>query len=395
MKITSEQQARLTENESQLKKLNQTIEKKIRAREEELNKINELYDKKEDMALLEGEEQYARALDRNAQRVVGASKDFENKIEAYRARLADTQQLVQREEHNLKTTEAQKLEGIKKNLAANFEDKYQSALSEQQAIEFNTQTAIGEIAANAKNEKDKIERHAQFEISTLASGFDQKIKNNESTFRARLENEQKKQKMLAEREQQELKDNLLEETTRMKRMGDEKNRIQHDQLLFSDKHHQNIIKQKTDDFRFRYEKIVKEHDTIIKELESQLALDMKKMVEKSATDKALYAKRLDDRFYQVEKLNPVVTELPEAVEVSIELPEHEKENFHLSAQGRNIKMTLSRKYANSITAPDGSVDKSTRSELFSKEVGVKDILNSNKITQRYDQGVLTYRILKA
>ena len=238
MKITSEQQARLTENESQLKKLNQTIEKKIRAREEELNKINELYDKKEDMALLEGEEQYARALDRNAQRVVGASKDFENKIEAYRARLADTQQLVQREEHNLKTTEAQKLEGIKKNLAANFEDKYQSALSEQQAIEFNTQTAIGEIAANAKNEKDKIERHAQFEISTLASGFDQKIKNNESTFRARLENEQKKQKMLAEREQQELKDNLLEETTRMKRMGDEKNRIQHDQLLFSDKHYQ-------------------------------------------------------------------------------------------------------------------------------------------------------------
>lgn len=396
MKVArSEQEVAFRENEDRLKRQNETLAKKINARQEEIKTIEELYDKKADMAILEGEDQYARALDRNSQRIVGISKDFEDKIKAYKDRLKDTQVMVEKEEATLRSSEDEKIKGLKRNFAENYEEKFQSALEDQRNIQFNTKSSVDNIAAQAMNEQRAMEARTTVEMNALTEHFNQKVGNADTDYRRKLENDLRKHQMDLSRQKEDLNRQMLEDTGRLKRVGTEKTRIQQDQLSLMDKHQQNMVKQRTDDFRARYEKMVNEHESIIKELESKLAADMKKMVEKSANDKTLFINKLDDRFYQVEKLNPIVTETPDSVEVALEIPPHEKENFHLSAQGRNIKMTLSRKFTDTLTTPDGSLNKSTRSELFSKEVLTKDILNSNKITQKYDQGVLTYKIAKA
>lgn len=396
MKIAGrDQELQLKEQEDQYKKLNSSYEKKIRAREKEIKAVEELYDKKAQMASLEGEDQYIQALDRNSKRIVGVSKEFEDKIQSYKDRLRETQKKVETEEETLKSSEQSKITGLKKNLENNFQEKYQASVEEQQYIENSTKNAIAEISSKSLNDRRAIESKAQFDINALSDDYGKKVMDTESNYRAKLENDLKKQKHEGTKQQEELKLNMLEETHKLTRLGTEKNRIQNDQMNLLEKHQQNMIKQKTDDFKARYEKLVVEHDTIIKDLEKELHADMKKMMEKSATEKKSVANKVDDHFYQIEKLAPVVVESPTDVEVSLEIPEHEKENFHLSAQGRNIKMTLSRKFSDSITAPDGSLNKSTRSELFSKDVTTKDLLNSNKITQKYENGLLTYKVLKA
>jgi HSP20 family molecular chaperone IbpA len=81
--------------------------------------------------------------------------------------------------------------------------------------------------------------------------------------------------------------------------------------------------------------------------------------------------------------------------VSIPITEYEKENVFLSTQGRQIKMTLSRKYSDASMALDGSKNKSTRSELFSKEFTTKDLLDHRDIQRNYIDGILTFKIKKA
>ncbi len=396
MKISAkDQELQLHEQERQFKKLNAGYEKKVRARENEIKKVDELYDKKATMASLEGEDQYIQALDRNSQRIVGVSKEFEDKIQSYKDRLKETQARVESQEINLKTNEKDKLTGMKKNLENNFNEQYSTSVDSQRAIEESTNNTLADITLRSNSEKNAIESKGQFEVSALSDEYSKKTKDVEVINRARMQNELNKHKLEFTQQQDELKANMLKDSGRLKRLGSEKSRIQNDQLTFMDRHQQNTVKQKTDDFKIRYEKMVQEHNTIIQDLDTHLNADMKKMVEKSSSDKQLVASKIDDRFYQIEKLNPTVTETLDSVEVSLPIAEHEKENFHLSAQKRNIKMTLSRKFTETLTAIDGSIDKSTRSELFSKDVATKDLLNSNKISQKYENGVITYKIMKA
>ena len=81
--------------------------------------------------------------------------------------------------------------------------------------------------------------------------------------------------------------------------------------------------------------------------------------------------------------------------VHIPVAEYEKENINISTRGRSIKITLSRKYTDSLNADDGSLNKTTRSELFSKELATNDLLSSKDITQSYKDGILSFKIKKA
>ncbi len=396
MKVTGrDQELLLKEQENQFKQLNSSYVKKIKARENEIKKVDDLYDKKTAMASIEGEDQYIQALDRNSQKIVGVSKEFEDRIQSYKDRLKDTQTRVESEEINLKANQKDKITGIKQNHSYNFVEQYEASADDLSTIEESTRNTLDNIILRSNSEKNVIETKGQFEIRTKSDEYDKKTKDAEVTNRARMQNELNKQKLEWTKEQNELKANMQGDNNRLKRLVTEKSRIQTDQLASMDKQQQNTIKQGSEDFKIRYNKTVQEHDTIIRDLESQLNADMKRMVEKSTTDKRLVANKSDDPFYQVEKLNTTVTEGLDSVQVALPIAEHEKENFHLSAQGRNLKMTLTRKFAESLAAKDGSLDKSTRSELFSKDVATKDILNSNKITQKYEDGVLTYKIMKA
>jgi HSP20 family molecular chaperone IbpA len=154
------------------------------------------------------------------------------------------------------------------------------------------------------------------------------------------------------------------------------------------------LAQKQSDFKIRYENLVKEHDTLLTQLKGHFDADVKKMAMESAVQKKAIPNKSDDSFYRVETLNPTMVENEKEYLVSLNVPEHEKENVHLTVHGRGVKMTLSRKFADTIEATDGSTNKSSRTELFSKEFPCKDILDSKQVAQNYEDGVLNFRVKK-
>ena len=394
MKISPEA-VKLQENEDLYKRLNKSIEKKIASKEKEIKGIDEIYEKRKITAKFEGEQDFAQSIDRNQQRILAESGVFEEKIQSYRDKLKESQDAVAREEEVLRTSGKAKTEAMKMQMQDNHEESYNAARAIQDQIQSDNKNLVHEIATKTKSDKIALESNAQYEINALSSQLNQKSMDNEKDFRAKIDNDLQMHKIEVDRQKDELKKMMAADGERNKRLADEKNRVATAQLSFQDKHQQNMLVQKDQDFKVRYEQMVKDHDSILKSISTRFEADVKKVVDKTSSDKKLVEDKSADPFYRVEKLNPKMAEDAKDVTVSLAIPEHEKENVILSTQGRQIKLTLTRKYSEMITSNDGSIDKSTRSELFSKEFGTKDILNPREITQTYEDGVLTYKIKKA
>lgn len=396
MKVgTGDQALAFKENEDLYKRMNKSIEKKIESKQAEIKNLDTLYDKKIEMARAEGEDQYLQSLDRNNQRMISDSGVYEEKIKGYQDKLKQVQSTVAKEELNLKTSEKQKLDELKTQLEENFQEQYDNTLQNQREIAESTQAAVKEITAKSKSEKTIMEGNAQFEINALSSGFNQKAANSEKEFRSKLDNDVRLHNAEINTQKEDLKKLMTLDMEKNKRLSTEQNRVNHDQLTFQELHQKDMLAQREKDFKVRYENMVKEHDTILKGLSAKFEADAQQVTASTSTDKKILGDKSTDPFYKVDKLNPKMVEDLKTVTVSVPVAEYEKENIHLSTQGRSIKITLSRKYSDSLNSEDGSLNRSTRSELFSKELNTTDLLSPKNITQHYSDGVLHFKINKA
>jgi HSP20 family molecular chaperone IbpA len=76
------------------------------------------------------------------------------------------------------------------------------------------------------------------------------------------------------------------------------------------------------------------------------------------------------------------------------VPAHEKENVHLVTNGRKIKITLNKRFEDLVEDKDGTVNRSSKTQLYSKEVMVKDLINPKNMQVKYEDGEITYKIAK-
>jgi HSP20 family molecular chaperone IbpA len=392
---TSEQSPIFKENEDLYKRLNKSLEHKIASKEDEIKNIDKLYDKKIEQAKLEGESDYMQNLDRNQQRIMGETNAYEEKMKGYQERLQKTHDTVAQEEASIKTTQKDKLDSLKTELERNFQDQYANLQEDRREIQESTRNAVKEISTKSKSEKSLIQQNSQFEMNALASSYNQKAADSESSFRSKLDQDVRLHNAEIAQQKDELKKLSDVDMEKNKRLSSEKNRVAQDQLTYQSKHQEEMLKQRDADFKVRYERIVQDHNKILKDLSDHLESDIKKIVDSNSSKKKVIEERIHDPFYQVDKLEPKMYEELKTVTVALPVAEYEKENVHLSTQGRNIKITLSRKYSDNLNDENGGINRSTRSELYSKEFNTKDLLSSKDITQSYEDGLLTFKIKKA
>ncbi|MBC7538304.1 MAG: Hsp20 family protein [Bacteriovorax sp.] len=389
---------KVTDNSTELLDYSKKLDNKLRnetiKKETEIDNLKKIYEKKIDATKVEGEDNYVNSIKRNDDLLVGASKNYEDKLNNYRENLEKTQKSISQEENSLKSDHNQKMEGFKDQYLSNMHEQFKSANDNQEALHQETQNNLQTITDKSRAEKIHLDTTARAEINALSSEYNQKGVSTEREYRATLDNDLRAHQADINLQKTELKKVMDKTTEQNKRLETEKAKVQTDELTYLDLHQKDILSQKQSDFKVRYENLVKEHETLLTELKTHFAADVKKMVEQNAGQKRIIANRSDDQFYRVETLKPTIVENVKEYVVSIAVPEHEKENVHLSVHGRGVKMTLTRKYTESMDDKDGSTNRSTRNELYSKEFPSKDILNPKQVVQKYEDGVLTYKIQK-
>lgn len=376
------------------KKLDGRLKNETRKKEAELKSVGELYQKKIESAKITGQDQYINSLNQNEELLVSAAQDYENKLKGYKENLGKTQTVLTQQEMSLKQDNMQKIENAKDQHKSNIDEQFRQAQDNQAEINADMKNNVQIITNKSAQEKASVENKAQASVSALAREYSSKNASEERNYRNQLGQDVIMHQEALKSQQTELKNMADKTTEKNKRLVSEKINVQKGELSYLDNHQKDILTQKSNDFKVRYDNIVKEHNQLLAELTNHFEVDVKKMVEQSAVKKKAISNKAEDSFYRIETLSPKIVETEKEFKVSLPVPEYERENVHLSVRGRGVKMTLTRRFADSFEEVDGSINRSTKNELFSREFPSKDLLNAKLVDQKYENGVLTYRIKK-
>jgi HSP20 family molecular chaperone IbpA len=104
--------------------------------------------------------------------------------------------------------------------------------------------------------------------------------------------------------------------------------------------------------------------------------------------------RAQDSFYHLTSLEPQLREDEKYYYIDIKSPPHEKENYHLTAHDRKIKLSFNRRSQERFEEGE-EVQTSNKSEAITREFKVAEIVNDKKLTESYKNGILSYRLPKA
>jgi HSP20 family molecular chaperone IbpA len=389
---------KVNENNSDLADYSKRLDKKLvnqtLKKENEIENIKKINDKQIEEVKNQGETAYVNALKRNDDLLTGVSKDYEEKLNKYKSKLEETHKNLTSEENALREDHSEQMKNYKTQSQNSLKDRFQVTDENQRTVLQQAKNSLNNISNNSHFEINRMESLAKANVNSISQSFNKKEAMAESEFRDIAHNELQTHQADLLSQRSDFKKNIETNSAKNKRLESEKLKAQTAELNYRDNHQKDILSQKQTDFAVRYENLTKEHDSLLANLKKHFDEDVKKMFEENSSKKRVIASKSDDQFYRIETLNPKIVDSPKEFFVSLAVPEHEKENVHLSVQGRNVKMTLTRKYSESMEAKDGTIDKSNRNELFSKEFPSKDLLNQKQVVQKYENGILSFKIQK-
>lgn len=103
-----------------------------------------------------------------------------------------------------------------------------------------------------------------------------------------------------------------------------------------------------------------------------------------------------DDFYHFGKLEVNVSELPNQDGYKVEVPvaEHEKNHVQMRAEKRELRLSMERRYENTIEE-DNMKNSINKVESVVSKIPVKNIIDPKTITKNYADGILTFEIKNA
>lgn len=397
MKVASStsQQELKDQEAAQLQKLLKRQRNLVIQKEGEISSLNKMYDEKKDILRDQGQIEVFNQTEKNRMDVESSLIDKEQQLEKIKQDLADT---------------SSKFESQRQFIEGNYKEKFDhmTTLHADNLIDLTERT---------KDQAHEMATKANFEIKDIS------LKNNEGISNANYEAKLKTNEILTSnnRSLESLKNSLKNDEKNIKKGQDEivkeiekehqakvvdlrnkgkleiseRNKMNEIQIKNEDVQHQDILNQKRISFEQKYNELEKNHTQILSRLKERLDSQIKQVVDAYSAEKNLVNSRSNDGFYQVTKFEPIVKDELNHYIISVPIPEHEKESVNLTAQNRDVIVTLNRRFSDKIE--DKLTDesfKTSRSEVLTKKLKVPELMDSKKITTNYENGFLNFKIIK-
>lgn len=392
MKVDKSQ---FNENKRYLEKLVDSQRNEIASRQTEIENIKDYYNKKIDQSKLDNEVALLNVRDRNQAELIEASSHQEERLNELKKNLVQTQENLEKQKRNLSTEHDHQIENMNRDHALKTKDIFDRSRTQMQDINFEANSQIKKVRSDSEQSIQKIEHDTKMELNKASFDAGLKVsqaqnhqaksmKDNEARFRQQLK-----------KNEAEHKTRVAEETFKNQIEFSNRQRIFQDKNEALDKHHQDLLLSEKKAFETKYAKAVQDHQSILKELENKLNKEMMSAIKSNAEQKDFIEFKAHDPFYSLKTLESNMREDDSAYYLDIPTPEHERDNYVVTAHKRKIKISFSRRSEERIDGEKGSVHASRRSESLTKEFNVDKILDSKKVTTAYNDGILTFKIVKA
>ncbi|EQC46336.1 Hsp20/alpha crystallin family protein [Bacteriovorax sp. Seq25_V] len=388
MKTTLDQQ-----NREYLNKLTEAQRNIIAKKENEIEKIDVLYDKKLENVKKEGDLALYNQVELN-------KVDIENSLLSKQERLEKIQA-----QHKVNT---QKFVDQEQALKSDYFERYEDLTNqhEQSIIDVNTRNQLinRDIVDKSNRTIKDIQKNSELGVQDVL--FDTKIRADELsrdldskfiTINRAHDNQVKVVSSQHDTQLEEIQRNHNQTIDELQR----KNSIDRNQRIASEKHitksevdhHNEVLKQKRLSFEQKYRTLEQDHTEILNRLKTKFDTDIKKLVGSYAQAKDLVANKAQDDFYHITKLEPTIVDQGKHYLVTLPVPEFEKEQVNLTAQERNLNIVLTRKFQEETQAGDEKFD-TRRTEVLSKNFKVAEIMDPRTVKSNYQDGILSFQIAK-
>lgn len=374
--------------------MNKEQNRLIQAKEKEIEGLKKFYNTKKDMLVGDNEAELIKLRTKNLEKVDTAQEKYSQKLEKYKTdskelkdRLeAEKQQLTQVQRSQLNHAyEAMKQESELKKLDAHKHFIETDAKTQWEIEKFNADSKRDVLRSKlqAKALLDDNVRRQKFELKKMENAHRLKSSGHLDNFREKVRAEEKEHRDTLV----DLKRKNIIETQQLRRINQDqidKAKRQYDEKLTE--------KQRVMDRNLYIEQ--RKHDRTMARVKAKLSRELQNVIAFYSQEKESYINKKDDSFYRVAKLEPTLKDRGDHYLVEVSIPKYEKENIHLSARDRRVKVTLARRFEETLPQGDNVSHKVKRTELMEKELHTADILDPLGVTQKFENGVLSFKVAK-
>lgn len=369
----------------ELLRLNNSQRNLIKSKEEEIEKTKKLYDNRIETMQKSFRDDEVLLKEKHNDRIGSIQNEQLDALDNYYKDFLKEKGRLDNEKEVLTKAHKSNLHDIKINQEEEIKDIYTKA----DEIVKETQNSVQEYLVNSdykiKDRLRSITAEGDARVNQLEKSTHQKMRNIERDKDLELRKDQvdfmarmNEIKMNHQKDIHELeKENF--------RHMESKQMINDNLVKGLDSRHTELIKQKNASFNQKYNALENAHNEVLKRVQEKFIDEIQKLSTKYSSYKDNVVKRGDDSFYQVNMLSPEVEDKGKYYNIFLAVPEHEKDNVHLSVNNRDVKISFNRRFGETITSSeDGSVNSTKRSDLYIKDFKVADIVNPDKISQKYD-----------
>jgi hypothetical protein len=310
-------------------------------------------------------------------------------------KLDKTKELTEKEIQNLKQRHMAKIEQREGDFNIRYHDRVnQRELEAQEEYSRLDERIRDNNAKNAELERDQIINHktkmrdlhrkGQQEYDRSFQKYKQLHSINERKFAKALHDQRVKQEQLLEDQKRAHLEMMKLHTNRYE-----------DEMHKMIAQHQATKKDTNAQFEVEYKKLMESQRDLIRSLDTRTKGLIKDGKQLLAKEKTTLAAKSADEFYKANQLYPKFIDVGDSYDVFIQIPEHEKNSVQISTQKRDIKISLDRRFDETLNK--GPYENTTRKvETITSEFSVPEILDSRtKVKKAYRDGMLIFNIKKA
>lgn len=382
-------------NQDRLKTLDKKQKSFIKQKEAEIEYLRNSYDQEKAYTKAKGLENVDQERRRTQAILENTITDKNQKLEDARLQIQKTQKFLENEENKLRSSYINKADFIRSSGNKYIQDlNHQAAQSAQ-----NSREDLKDTLTAIKLENDQVikntEREAINKQTQMLSQSNIKISNSkiaqDKTLRE-LQDEMAYQQDLTRKDhQQQLKDLKLihdQEVT-------DRKLIHQNKVVTTENFNNDKMQMELKAFEEKYDHMVKEHQQVIDRLNETFTKEIDVLSRTHSDQVKLRQQKSQDNFYQNKLIEPVITEDLKNYMIAIKVPEHEKDQFVLSANKRNVKLSFYRKHFDSVKDEKGLGHTTKRTESLTQNIQVGSIVDPNKVSKKYENDTLTFTIAKA
>jgi HSP20 family molecular chaperone IbpA len=373
--------------------------KKLKAIQEENTQQIDILKKSHEARLVDIDNKNAESIlsvrkegDKN---LIEQANNNEEKLKLAKENLDITKKAIASQEENFKNLHYSKMQ--------DFEDV---AIKQSRQKQKETNEFVEEITKNAKDSRekvrDKVDMATWMVRNNAANTITDLSLDNQRVIDVKRQNfeKQRLQKDIEFQTKTELQEkDIAKKTIDMTTEHNRKlNTLQLSQKMTIEnetKQSQKKIKDTKAALQYQLKKMQEDHFAAIDKQKELAALALNNLKENTAAEKKLIETRAQDKFYSLSTLNPVVKDLPKAYEISIKVPEHEKDLVNLNVFKRSLRISIARRFQDKSEGPNGAENRTSRSESLTKVLQVPEIMDASKVSNFYKDGVLTFSVDKA